>query len=88
MQYTGCRSLLLSGVAGTLRSVTVERILGRQAGMISRAQALAEGMSSASISRRVARGLWVRVHPRVYFAADHALTAEARVRAGRDSRRP
>jgi hypothetical protein len=62
--------------------VTIEHVLRRQAGVISRAQALAEGMSSATISRQLARGLWVRLHPRVYFAADHPLTAEVRVRAG------
>src|SRR6266540_2283164 len=59
----------------------VEGVLRRQAGVISRAQALASGVSSATITRRLARGTWVRLLPRVYFAADHALTAEARLRA-------
>jgi predicted transcriptional regulator of viral defense system len=68
-------------VTGTLHGVTVEGVLRRQAGVISRAQALAEGMSSAAISRLLGRGLWVRLHPRVYFATGHPLTAEARLRA-------
>ncbi|HEV8558114.1 MAG TPA: type IV toxin-antitoxin system AbiEi family antitoxin domain-containing protein [Actinophytocola sp.] len=61
--------------------MTIEGVLRRQAGVVSRAQALTEGMSSATISRRLARGLWVRLLPRVYLAAGHALTAEARLRA-------
>lgn len=71
----------LSGLAGTLRGVTIELVLQRQAGVIGRTQALAEGMSSAAIGRRLSGGQWVRVHPRVYLAADHALTGEARLRA-------
>ena len=61
--------------------MTIDRVLQRQAGVISRAQALAEGMSSATVSRRLARGQWVRLHPRVFLAADHPLTAEAQLRA-------
>lgn len=38
-------------------------------------------MSSATIGRRLAGGRWVRLMPRVYFAADHQLTVEARLRA-------
>jgi very-short-patch-repair endonuclease len=61
--------------------MTIEGVLRRQAGVISRTQALAGGLSSATIGRRLARGLWVRLHPGVYLAADHALTSEARLRA-------
>jgi very-short-patch-repair endonuclease len=61
--------------------MSIERLLSRQAGVISRGQALAEGMSSAMIGRRTPRGSWMRLYPRVYFATDHALTAETRVRA-------
>ncbi|MFI7674011.1 DUF559 domain-containing protein [Actinophytocola sp. NPDC049390] len=59
----------------------IEGVLRRQAGVISRAQALDGGLSSATIGRRLARRVWVRLHPGVYFAADHPLTAEVRVRA-------
>jgi very-short-patch-repair endonuclease len=61
--------------------VTIEGVLRRQAGVISRAQALAQGMSPATISRWLERERWVRLYPRVYFAAGHALTAEVRLRA-------
>lgn len=54
-------------------------VLRRQAGVISRAQALAAGMSSTAISRLVSRGAWWRVHPRVYLATDHPLTNEVRL---------
>ena len=68
-------------VTCTLRGVTIDGVLRRQAGVISQARALAEGMSSAAIGRRLDRGPWVRLHPRVYFTTDRPLTAEARLRA-------
>ena len=58
----------------------IERVLRQQAGVISRGQALAEGMSSSAIGRLISSGRWVRIHPRVYLATDHELTAEARLR--------
>lgn len=61
--------------------MTIEEVLRQQAGVISRAQALAGGLSSATITRRVARGLWLRLHTGVYLAADHQLTGEVRLRA-------
>lgn len=73
----------LSDLVGADRHTTgmsIERVLRRQAGVISRAQALAEGMSSSTIGRRVRSGLWVRMYPRVYLAVDHGLTPEARLR--------
>ena len=60
---------------------TVERVLRRQAGVVSRAQARSAGTTAQQIDRLVARRRWVPVHPRVYLAATHGFTAEARVRA-------
>src|SRR6266545_7513595 len=60
-------------------AVSIAEILRRQAGVIGRWQALAKGMSSSTISRRVALGAWIRVLPRVYLAADHGLTEAARL---------
>src|SRR5262249_29498557 len=58
----------------------IEHVLRRQVGVISRHQALAEGMSSAAIGRLVSSGRWVRMHPRVYLATDHEYTPEAQLR--------
>lgn len=52
-----------------------------QAGVVSRGQALACGVSARTVSRRVATGAWWPVHPGVYLVAGHRLTDEARVRA-------
>ena len=60
---------------------TVEAVLHRQAGVVSRAQALRAGTTAQQIDRLVARRRWVPVHPRVYLAATHGFTDEARVRA-------
>ncbi|HEV8557518.1 MAG TPA: type IV toxin-antitoxin system AbiEi family antitoxin domain-containing protein [Actinophytocola sp.] len=59
--------------------MSIDTVLRRQAGVISRTQALNEGMSSAAISRRVSAGAWMRMYPRVYLAADHELTPAARI---------
>jgi hypothetical protein len=56
-------------------------LLARQAGVVSRAQALAVGLAPREVDRYVARRRWVPVHPRVYLAAGRPLTDEARVRA-------
>ena len=60
---------------------TVEAVLWRQAGVVSRAQARSAGTTAQQIDRLVARRRWVPVHPRVYLAATHGFTDEARVRA-------
>jgi hypothetical protein len=60
---------------------TVEGVLRRQAGVVSRAQARSAGATAREIDHLVARRRWVPVHPRVYLAATHGFTAEARVRA-------
>lgn len=61
--------------------MTIETILSRQAGMISRAQVLATGASPSMINRRVASGAWMRVHPGVYLATDRELTTDTRLHA-------
>jgi very-short-patch-repair endonuclease len=61
--------------------MSIAGVLRRQAGVISRAQALGAGMGPSTISRRLSSRSWVRVHPQVYLVADHDLTAEARLRA-------
>lgn len=59
----------------------VERFLRDQAGVISRAQALAAGLSEYAVDRRLSAGRWLRLHPRVYLAAGYPYTAEARLRS-------
>jgi hypothetical protein len=56
-------------------------ILRRQAGVVSRAQALAAGYAPHEVDRWLVRRRVSPVHPRVYLAAGHRLTDEARVRA-------
>lgn len=61
--------------------VFTEQTMRRQAGVISRRQTLASGMSEDQVDRLLATGRWLTVHPRVYLAADRDLSAEARVLA-------
>jgi Protein of unknown function (DUF559)/Transcriptional regulator, AbiEi antitoxin len=44
----------------------IARIAARQAGRLSRAQALAVGITDSSLLRRLRAGRWERVHPGVY----------------------
>lgn len=67
-------------LAGTLRGVTMEGVLRKQAGVISRHQALAAGLSSDQVDRRQAGGLWVALYPHVYVAVDREHTDETRIR--------
>jgi hypothetical protein len=59
----------------------ISALLHRQAGVVSRAQALQAGLTGAQIDRLVARRRWRPVHPRVYQDGDHGCTDEARLRA-------
>jgi very-short-patch-repair endonuclease len=61
--------------------VVLERVLVRQAGVITLAQAVACGISADTVRRRVRAGKWRELHPTVYLAGGHRLTDEARVRA-------
>ncbi|MEJ2862494.1 type IV toxin-antitoxin system AbiEi family antitoxin domain-containing protein [Actinomycetospora flava] len=56
-------------------------LLRRQDGVVSRAQALACGLSRAAIKHRLARGIWTLLWPGVYLSAAHALGPRARLRA-------
>jgi very-short-patch-repair endonuclease len=61
--------------------VALERLLTRQAGVVTLAQAVAAGMTARTVQRRVRAGAWRQLHPRVYLVGGHRLTDEARVRA-------
>ncbi len=61
--------------------VNLEGVLRRQAGVISRQQALTAGLSTDQVDWRLATGRWVAVYPGVYVAADRECTGEARIRA-------
>jgi hypothetical protein len=56
-------------------------VVDRQAGVVSRAQALAAGLTPRAVDRQLARRRWHPVHPRVYLVDGHPLTDEARVRS-------
>lgn len=58
-----------------------QSLLRRQAGVISYAQALAAGVSPSAVQRRLRAGRWLRLHPRVFLAADHPRTDEVRLRS-------
>jgi very-short-patch-repair endonuclease len=57
----------------------MERLLERQAGVVTLAQAAACGMSHDTVRRRARDSRWWQVHPRVYLVGGHRLTGEARV---------
>lgn len=62
-------------------TTTIESHLVRQAGIITRAQALAAGMTSDAVDHRLRTRRWRPLHPRIYLVAGHRLGDEARVRA-------
>lgn len=59
----------------------LDALLARQAGVISRDQALAAGLSRDMIDHRIMLRRWRPLHPRVYLAAGHRLDDEVAVRA-------
>ncbi|OZM81213.1 type IV toxin-antitoxin system AbiEi family antitoxin domain-containing protein [Pseudonocardia sp. MH-G8] len=61
--------------------MNLERVLVRQAGVVTLAQVLACGLSADTVRRRVRAGAWRELHPCVYLVGGHRLTDEARVRA-------
>ncbi|GEL18556.1 DUF559 domain-containing protein [Pseudonocardia asaccharolytica] len=61
--------------------MSLNSYLLRQAGVISRAQAVAAGLSRDAVDRRLATRRWRPLHPRVYLAEGHRLTDEGRARA-------
>ncbi|GAA4926178.1 uncharacterized protein DUF559 [Actinomycetospora succinea] len=56
-------------------------LLRRQDGVLTRAQAVACGLTRRAIDHRLARGLWTLLWPRVYLSSAHTLGPRARVRA-------
>jgi len=65
----------------TAAVTTVDHLLATQAGVISREQALAAGLSADAVDHRLRTRRWRPLHPRVYLAATYPLGDEARVRA-------
>lgn len=61
--------------------MTVDSLLARQAGVLSRDQALRAGLPPAAVDHLVRRRRWTSLHPQVYLAAGHRLGDEAAVRA-------
>ena len=62
-----------------LAPVTLDRLLERQAGVVTLAQAVACGTSADTVRRRVRDHRWWALHPRVYLVGGHRLTDEARL---------
>lgn len=58
---------------------TLRRAIAEQAGVISRRQALAAGVSPSAIASKLAQGLWQRIHPGVYYTFTGEVTREARL---------
>ncbi|QJY44972.1 DUF559 domain-containing protein [Pseudonocardia broussonetiae] len=61
--------------------MTVDSLLVRQAGVVSRDQALRAGLAPDAIDHLVRRRRWTSLHPQVYLAAGHRHGDEAAVRA-------
>lgn len=61
--------------------MSVDVLLARQGGLVSRDQALAAGLSRGAVDHLVRVRRWRPLHPRVYLAAGHPHDAAARVRA-------
>ena len=55
----------------------IDELLGRQAGVITRAQALAGGMTRHAVQARLDAGRWQRLHPGVYAAYSGRPTRES-----------
>jgi hypothetical protein len=63
-----------------MKSATDDRFR-RQHGVISRKDAVADGLSYRQVQRRVQSGLWIVVHPGVYRHAAHPVTPEQQILA-------
>jgi hypothetical protein len=59
----------------------IEPLLARQAGVISRRQALAAGLTGAAVDHRLRTRRWRPLHPRVYLVGSHRYDDEVRARA-------
>lgn len=61
--------------------MTFDELVMQQVGVVSRAQALACGISARTVGRRVASGAWRTLFPCVYLVAGHRLTDAGEVLA-------
>ncbi len=61
--------------------MSFERMVARQGGVITLAQAVGCGVSAATVQRRVRMGSWERLYPAVYLVGGHRRTDEVRIRS-------
>jgi hypothetical protein len=61
--------------------MVLDLLVARQAGVISRGQALRAGVGAATVDRLVRTRRWRPMHPRVYLVSGYGAGAEARARA-------
>jgi very-short-patch-repair endonuclease len=61
--------------------MSIDSILARQAGVITRDQALRAGLSREAVDHRLRLRRWRPLHPRIYLASGHRYDDEVRVRA-------
>ncbi len=61
--------------------MSLDHILARQGGVVSRAQALRAGLSRDAVDHRLRCRRWIPLHPCVYLASGHRYDAEVKVRA-------
>jgi hypothetical protein len=66
--FRGVQPLLNAGVVATILPGRCNELLAEQAGVISRAQALAEHMTRHAVQAKLDSGRWQRIHPGVYAA--------------------
>ncbi|WP_345412536.1 type IV toxin-antitoxin system AbiEi family antitoxin domain-containing protein [Pseudonocardia xishanensis] len=64
-----------------MASTPLARLLARQDGLITLAQAAEHGISRRSVGRRVESGVWTRVAPRVHLVHGERFAPAVRVRA-------
>jgi very-short-patch-repair endonuclease len=61
--------------------MSIDSVLARQAGVISRRQALVAGLSADAIDRRLRTRRWRPLHPCVYLASGHRADDEVKLRS-------
>jgi hypothetical protein len=59
----------------------LDDLVARQAGVISRDQAVAAGLSRDAVDHRLRLRRWRPLHPRVYLVGGHRYDEEVKVRA-------
>jgi hypothetical protein len=71
----------LAAIEAVRAGMVLEVLLARQAGVISREQALRAGLTAATVDRMVRTRRWRPLHPRVYLVPGYCAEDEARARA-------